>query len=42
MLPWLEQETYAIGQYKSVANYMKSLGVEKPIHIGKQAVQRFQ
>jgi exo-beta-1,3-glucanase (GH17 family) len=26
---------YAIGQYKSVANYMKSLGVEKPIHIGE-------
>ena len=26
---------YAIAQYKSVFNYMKSLGVEKPIHIGE-------
>lgn len=26
---------YAIAQYKSVSNYMKSLGVEKPIHIGE-------
>lgn len=26
---------YAIGQYKNVSNYMKSLGVEKPIHIGE-------
>jgi exo-beta-1,3-glucanase (GH17 family) len=26
---------YAIGQYKSVSNYIKSLGVEKPIHIGE-------
>ncbi len=26
---------YAIAQYKSVSNYMKSLGVQKPIHIGE-------
>jgi exo-beta-1,3-glucanase (GH17 family) len=26
---------YAIGQYNSVARYMKSIGVEKPIHIGE-------
>lgn len=26
---------YAIGQYKGVTNYVKSLGVEKPIHIGE-------
>jgi exo-beta-1,3-glucanase (GH17 family) len=26
---------YAIAQYKSVFNYVKSLGVEKPIHIGE-------
>lgn len=26
---------YAISQYNSVANYMKSLGVDKPIHIGE-------
>ena len=26
---------YAIAQYKNVFNYMKSLGVEKPIHIGE-------
>ena len=26
---------YAIGQYNSVANYMKSLGINKPIHIGE-------
>jgi exo-beta-1,3-glucanase (GH17 family) len=26
---------YAIGQYKSVSDYMKSLGVKKPIHIGE-------
>jgi exo-beta-1,3-glucanase (GH17 family) len=26
---------YAIGQYRSVSNYIKSLGVEKPIHIGE-------
>lgn len=26
---------YAISQYQSVANYMRSLGIEKPIHIGE-------
>ncbi|HAD11507.1 MAG TPA: glycosyl hydrolase family 17 [Saprospirales bacterium] len=26
---------YAMGQYKSVARYMKSLGIKKPIHIGE-------
>jgi exo-beta-1,3-glucanase (GH17 family) len=26
---------YAIAQYKGVSNYMKSLGIEKPIHIGE-------
>ena len=26
---------YAIAQYKSVSSYIKSLGVEKPIHIGE-------
>jgi exo-beta-1,3-glucanase (GH17 family) len=26
---------YAIGQYESVSKYIKSLGVEKPIHIGE-------
>ncbi len=26
---------YAIAQYKAVSNYMKSLGAEKPIHIGE-------
>ncbi|MBK8520079.1 MAG: glycosyl hydrolase family 17 [Chitinophagaceae bacterium] len=26
---------YAISQYTSVSNYMKSLGVQKPIHIGE-------
>jgi exo-beta-1,3-glucanase (GH17 family) len=26
---------YAIYQYKSVSNYLKSIGVEKPIHIGE-------
>ncbi len=26
---------YAISQYKSVAKYMKGLGIEKPIHIGE-------
>ena len=26
---------YAIAQYKSVSDYMKSLGVQKPIHIGE-------
>jgi len=28
-------ENYAIGQYNSVVNYMRSLGVEKPVHIGE-------
>ncbi|MDP5157618.1 MAG: glycosyl hydrolase family 17 protein [Flaviramulus sp.] len=26
---------YAISQYKSVSNYIKSIGVDKPIHIGE-------
>lgn len=26
---------YAISQYQSVANYIKSLGIDKPIHIGE-------
>lgn len=26
---------YAVSQYKSVVNYMKSLGVDKPVHIGE-------
>lgn len=26
---------YAIGQYRSVVRYMKSLGVDKPVHIGE-------
>jgi exo-beta-1,3-glucanase (GH17 family) len=26
---------YAISQYKSVVNYMKSIGVNKPVHIGE-------
>lgn len=28
-------ELYAIAQYNSVVNYMRSLGVEKPVHIGE-------
>ena len=31
----LRARDYAINQYKSVVNYMKSLGVEKPIAIGE-------
>ena len=31
----LRAKDYAISQYDSVANYMKSLGVNKPIHIGE-------
>ncbi|WP_420573710.1 glycosyl hydrolase family 17 protein [Kordia sp.] len=31
----LEAKKYAISQYDSVYNYMKSLGVNKPIHIGE-------
>lgn len=31
----IRSRDYAIAQYKSVSNYMKSLGVEKPIHIGE-------
>ncbi len=31
----LRSKEYAIAQYDSVYNYMKSLGVEKPIHIGE-------
>lgn len=26
---------YAIAQYKAVCNYMKSLGVQKPVHVGE-------
>ncbi|MFS4457339.1 glycosyl hydrolase family 17 protein [Maribacter sp. 2304DJ31-5] len=28
-------KSYAISQYKSVHNYMESLGIQKPIHIGE-------
>lgn len=31
----IRSRDYAIKQYRSVYNYMKSLGVEKPIHIGE-------
>lgn len=31
----LRAKAYAISQYDSVSNYMKSLGVDKPIHIGE-------
>lgn len=31
----LRARDYAIDQYKSVSKYMKSLGIEKPIHIGE-------
>jgi len=31
----LRAKTYAMSQYKSVENYMKSLGIDKPIHIGE-------
>lgn len=31
----IRSRDYAIAQYKSVSNYMKSLGVEKPIAIGE-------
>lgn len=31
----LRAKAYAISQYDSVANYMQSLGVDKPIHIGE-------
>ena len=31
----LRSKEYAISQYNSVYNYMKSLGVNKPIHIGE-------
>ncbi len=31
----LRAKEYAISQYDSVSNYMKSLGVNKPIHIGE-------
>ena len=34
-LSMLRARDYAISQYKSVVRYMKSLGVEKPIHIGE-------
>jgi exo-beta-1,3-glucanase (GH17 family) len=31
----LRARDYAIAQYESVVNYMKSLGVDKPVHIGE-------
>jgi len=31
----IRSRDYAIAQYKSVSNYMKSLGIDKPIHIGE-------
>jgi exo-beta-1,3-glucanase (GH17 family) len=31
----LRARDYAISQYKSVVNYMKSIGVNKPVHIGE-------
>ena len=31
----LKAKNYAVSQYDSVSNYMKSLGVNKPIHIGE-------
>jgi len=31
----IRAKTYAISQYKGVENYMRSLGVDKPIHIGE-------
>lgn len=31
----LRAKNYAISQYQGVVNYMKSIGVEKPIHIGE-------
>ncbi len=31
----LNAKTYAVSQYKSVLNYIKSLGIDKPIHIGE-------
>jgi len=37
----LRARDYAIFQYKSVVNYMKSLGVEKPVHIGETGWSSF-
>tara|TARA_B100000787_G_scaffold29375_3_gene19611 strand:+ start:43402 stop:44637 length:1236 start_codon:yes stop_codon:yes gene_type:complete len=37
----LKAKKYAISQYDSVANYMKSLGVNKPIHIGESGWASF-
>lgn len=34
-LSMLRARDYAIAQYQSVVKYMKSLGVEKPVHIGE-------
>jgi len=31
----IRARNYAIAQYNSVASYMKSIGIEKPIHIGE-------
>jgi exo-beta-1,3-glucanase (GH17 family) len=37
----LRARDYAIFQYKSVVNYMKSLGVDKPVHIGETGWSSF-
>jgi exo-beta-1,3-glucanase (GH17 family) len=34
-LSMLRARDYAISQYRSVVNYMKSIGVDKPVHIGE-------
>lgn len=31
----LRARDYAVGQYESVVRYMKSLGIDKPVHIGE-------
>ena len=31
---------YAISQYKAVKNYMESLGIDKPIHIGETGINK--
>ena len=37
----LRSKKYAISQYKKVHQYMKSLGVDKPIHIGETGWSTF-
>ncbi len=37
----LRSKLYAIDQYKSVKKYMKSLGIDKPIHIGETGWSSF-